>query len=257
VVAGEHGHAALIRALDERRPEWATKRGIRMLEVGTTREAIPTQDSTRILSQLCHDRGWEFITCDMDPANSERARELFAEQGFAATAVTAKGEDYIASKRRAFDVVYLDAYDFEHGKHSETRQQRYEEFLGERISQEACEVMHLKAMQGLNRAARGHCLVVIDDTWLVPDESGTARWVGKGPQAVPWAEANGWDLTDVSFDNHAVVLERVTTPERMRRRAHRAAGAVKWGTLRRYKRLKRRLRGTRPDVERVTADQSR
>jgi hypothetical protein len=242
VAAAEHGHAALIRALEQRRPQWADKRGLRMLEVGTTREALANQDSTRILSQLCHDRGWKFITCDMDPVNSERARDLFNELGFDAEAVTAKGEDYIASKRRAFDVVYLDAYDFEHGQHSETRQQRYEEFLGERINQEACEVMHLKAMQGLNRAARGHCLVVIDDTWLVSDAKGEVRWVGKGPQAIPWAEANGWDLTDVSFDNRAVVLERVTYPERARRKAHRAAGRVKWGTLRSYKRLKRKLR---------------
>ena len=244
----EHGHAALIRALDERRPEWRTKRGIRMLEIGTTREALAHQDSTRILSTLCHERGWHFVTCDMDPANSERARELFAELGYDAIAVTAKGEDYIASQRRAFDIVYLDAYDFDHGKHSEMRQARYEEFLGERINQEACEVMHLEAMKGLNKAARGRAVVVIDDTWMESDGEGGWRWEGKGPLAIPWAETHGWDLTDVAFANRAVVLERVTYPERIRRRLHAAAGDVKWGTLRRVKRtrnkLKRRLAGT-------------
>lgn len=243
----EHGHAALIKALEQRRPEWATKPGLRMLEIGTTREALAHQDSTRILSSLCHERGWHFVTCDMDPVNSERARALFAELGFAAEAVTAKGEDYIARHRRAFDIVYLDAYDFDHGKHSEMRQSRYEEFLGERINQEACEVMHLEAMQGLNRAARGRALVVIDDTWMESDGDGGWTWEGKGPLAIPWAEAHGWDLTDVAFDNRAVVLERVPRPERIRRQLHAAAGTVKWRSLHHIKRtrnrIKRRLAG--------------
>ncbi|MDQ1688104.1 MAG: hypothetical protein QOK42_1079 [Frankiaceae bacterium] len=240
----QHGHAMLVRSLRTHRPEWFSRPGIRMLEVGTTREAIVNQDSTRILAQLCHEHGWSFTTCDMDPVTAEKARTMFAEIGVDAEAVAAKGEDYIAGHRRAFDVVYLDAYDFDHGNHSETRQARYEEVLGERISQHACELMHLRAIQGLGRAGRRRCLVVIDDTWLATDENGDVHWVGKGPQAVPWAEAHGWDVLDVSMENRAVLLERVPMEERVRRRVHNAAGTVKWGLLRRYKKVKRALRGT-------------
>ena len=215
----DHGHALLLRALKERRPHWLTQRGIAMLEVGTTREPLPSQDSTRILSAFCQEHGWSFTTCDMDPANSEHARELFATMGAPFTAVTAKGEEYIKTQSRAFDVVYLDAYDFDHGKHSEQRQERYEQFLGSRIDQDACEIMHLEAMQGLNHAGRKGCLVVIDDTWR---QGPTKPWLGKGPRAIPWALKNGWELTMELPDYRAVVLELDPTYYRADQRIARA-----------------------------------
>ena len=200
----KHGHSLLIHALEKRRPEWLGRPGIRMLEVGTTREPLPTQDSTRVLSQYCQERGWDFTTCDMDPLNTARAAELFAGMGAPFTAVTAKGEDYLAAQRRAFDVVYLDAYDFDHGDHSEIRQQRYQAILGSRIDQHECEVMHLQAMQALNHAGRRGCLVVIDDTWRDDPEG---PWLGKGPLAVPWALRNGWTNDFQPAHYRAVVLE--------------------------------------------------
>ena len=53
----EHGHALVIRALKERRPDWLGRTDIRMLEVGTTREPLPSQDSTRVLSRFCQEHG--------------------------------------------------------------------------------------------------------------------------------------------------------------------------------------------------------
>jgi hypothetical protein len=200
----EHGHGLLIQALEQLRPEWLTRGGITVLEVGSSREPLPNQDSTRILARFCQERDWRFTTCDMDPENTARAAKLFADMGVDFAAVTALGEEYIAGKRKAFDVVYLDAYDFDHGKHSEQRQQRYEEFLGSRIDQHACEVMHLKAMQGLNRAGRRRCLVVIDDTWR---ESPDGPWLGKGPLAVPWALRNGWSIALETSEHRAVALQ--------------------------------------------------
>jgi hypothetical protein len=201
----EHGHALLIDAIHAFRPSWIGRRGLRMLEIGTTRERHPGQDSTRVLAEFCRDQGWHFTTCDMDPANGEGAVELFNEMGVDFTAVAARGEEYIAAHRRAFDVVYLDAYDFDHGKHNEFRQSRYEEFLGSRIDQRDCEIMHLQAMRGLNRSGTKHCLVVIDDTWRdEPD----GPWLGKGPMAVPWALEHGWDFLQEDPERRAVVLGR-------------------------------------------------
>jgi len=223
----EHGHGLLLKALRERRPEWLERKGIHVLEVGTTREQLASQDSTRVIAEFCKEHGWDFTTCDMDPANSERARELFASMNVPFKAVTAKGEDYIKSQRRAWDVVYLDAYDFDHGKHSEERQERYEQFLGSRIDQQACEVMHLEAMQGLNRAGRPRCLVVIDDTWMVKN-----KWVGKGPMAIPWAIANGWDLTMAEEEYRAIVFEKRPEWEAYKRWARRTGGKYKRKLLR-------------------------
>ena len=237
----EHGHALLIKALEERRPEWLTRRGIQMLEVGSSREPLPLQDSTRILSRYCQERGWGFTTCDMDPENTARAAQLFKEIGADFTAVTALGEEYIARKRRAFDVVYLDAYDFDHGEHSETRQERYQAILGSRIDQHECEVMHLKAMQGLNHAGRRGCLVVIDDTWR---EEPDGPWLGKGPLAVPWALRNGWSITLDAPQYHAVALELDPSYYLLRRRGARALRRAR-------RRLRRALRGrSTPEVRR-------
>jgi hypothetical protein len=219
----EHGHGLLIQALEELRPEWLSRGGISVLEVGSSREPLPSQDSTRILARFCQERDWQFTTCDMDPENTARAAKLFADMGVPFSAVTALGEEYIAGQRKAFDVVYLDAYDFDHGKHSEHRQQRYEEFLGSRIDQHACEVMHLKAMQGLSQAGRRRCLVVIDDTWR---ESPDGPWLGKGPLAVPWALRNGWSIALETSEHRAVALQLdpvLRAPHRALARALRRA----------------------------------
>jgi hypothetical protein len=206
----DHGHALLMAELAVR-PQPKSSRP-RLLEVGTTREPHPGQDSTRSLAQWCLDHRWDFVTCDMDPQNTERARELFGAMGATFVAVNAKGEDFIAAHHRAFDAVYLDAYDFDHGKHSETRQERYETFLGSRIDQRACELMHLEAMRGLRRAARSGCIVVIDDTWRSLDG---IEWLGKGPLAVPWAIDHGWDLITEDADRRAVTLRRSGWMRRM------------------------------------------
>jgi hypothetical protein len=234
----EHGHALLMKALEQRRPDWLERRGIRMLEVGTTREPVPQQDSTRALAEFCVDHGWQFTTCDMDHRNTERAVELFDSMGTDFVAVTAKGEEFLAQHRRAFDVVYLDAYDFDHGKHSEVRQQRYEQILGSRIDQAACELMHLQSMQRLNHAGRRGCLVVIDDTWR---ETPDGPWLGKGPLAVPWALKNGWSLTVDDPDYRAVVLELDPTYYALNRRLTRVAqrSRRRW---RRFRRAQRKAR---------------
>jgi len=203
----DHGHALLIQVLEDRRPSWLRRKGITMLEIGSTREALPSQDSTRKLAEFCQQHGWRFTTCDMDPANTERAAALFESMGVPFEAVTDKGEDYVSRTTKEFDVVYVDAYDFDHGKHSAARQARYEEFLGSRIDQRDCEIMHLEVMKGLNRSGRRNCLVVIDDTW---QKEPNGPWLGKGPLAVPWALTHGWDLIEVDSDRKAVVLERMS-----------------------------------------------
>ena len=211
----DHGHALLLRTLREQHPDWVRRRGVRMLEIGTTREALPNQDSTRVLSGFCRDHGWTFTTCDMDPANTARAAAMFTKMGVGFTAVTARGEEYVASGHDRFDVVYLDAYDFDHGKHSEQRQQRYEEFLGARIDQQACEIMHLETIKGLSRSGARRCLVVIDDTWRADVDS---PWQGKGPLAIPWALANGWEIVMEHEDYRAVSLQKLPALPRLGKR---------------------------------------
>ena len=84
--------------------------------------------------------------------------------------------------------------------------------------------MHLKAMQGLNRAGRRDCLVVIDDTWR---EKPGGPWLGKGPLAVPWALRNGWKLTVGPPDYRGVILEFDRGYYQLHRRMARAARRIR------------------------------
>lgn len=174
--AHAHGHALLADLLPDIvgqvRPGY-------LVEIGTTREKLPGQGSTVLLAELAARLQLPFITVDMDPANTEQARvDLAALPN--ARAVTARGEDYLRSFREPIVAAYLDAFDIQHGKHSEYRIERYRRYLGVEITNERASAMHLECARALVKRLVPGGLVVIDDT--SPDGEG---YVGKGKAAVP------------------------------------------------------------------------
>lgn len=203
--AGQHGQALLLAALSKEPPLPAPGGRQRiMIEIGTTRETVPGQGSTRQLAMLCADLGIDFVTVDMDPANTRRAARMFNRLGLPSCAVTAKGEDYLADFDGMIDYVFLDAYDFDHGKHSELRQARYEQFLGDRINDAACHQMHLECAEALIAKLSPDGLICFDDTWL--DENGD--WTAKGKTAMPFLLESGFVVVEAR--NHAGLLRRKT-----------------------------------------------
>ena len=121
-----------------------------LIEIGTTREEVSGQGSTRQFAEFCQAHGLDFITVDMDPHNSRMARLMFEKLGCDFRAITQKGEHYLRDYDGIIDFVFLDAYDFDHGRHSELRQSRYELFLGGRIDELQCHRMHLECVQILS-----------------------------------------------------------------------------------------------------------
>jgi hypothetical protein len=121
--------------------------------------------------------------------------------------VTAKGEDYLRERTGPIDLVFLDAYDFDHGKHSELRQSRYEKFLGARIDELACHRMHLDCAESVATKLWAHGVVCIDDTWLDQD-----RWTAKGTLAMPYLLDHGFVLVEAR--NRAALLLRQATAAR-------------------------------------------
>jgi hypothetical protein len=180
----EHGHSLLIRLLD-------TMSGPidgYLVEVGSTREKIPGQGSTVLLAGAAAKRGMPFITVDMDPANTDQAsRDLSGYEG--ASAVNAKGEDFLAAFDGPIAAVYLDAFDLDHGHHSQYRLDRYRRYLGTDVTNEACAQMHLDCARALVARLVPGGLVVIDDTW--PQGAGFA---GKGATAVPYLLTHGFEI---------------------------------------------------------------
>jgi hypothetical protein len=199
--SSEHGQDLLISYLNKHIKKSDIKSPLVLIEIGTTRENLPGQGSTAKLAELCQKHSLHFITVDMDPHNTHCANELFKEMGVTFDAVTAEGEDYLREYQGVIDFVFLDAYDFDHGMHSDLRQSRYEKYLGAAISDEACHQMHLDCAQSVKAKLAYGGLVCVDDTWL--DEG---KWMAKGTLAMPYLLNNGFKLMDVR--NRAALLAR-------------------------------------------------
>lgn len=199
----QHGHDLLIDHLTDRSSQLCnSERAYTLVEVGTTREDIPGQGSTLLLAELCQKIGVEFITVDMDPNNSLLAKSLFASRGINAQAVNQKGEDFLRDFQGNLDFAFLDAYDFDHGMHSDLRQARYKKYLGAAIDEQECHKMHLDCAKSIVEKLSKDGVICIDDTWT--DEKG--NWAAKGTTAVPFLLNNGFEILDAR--NRAVLMKR-------------------------------------------------
>lgn len=202
---GAHGQALLIDYIESndaagRSGESSGRQTI--IEIGSTREDVPGQGSTVQLAQCAHDSDMHFITVDMDPHNTAAAASSVQAIDDEFEAVNAKGEDFLRAYDGRIDYVFLDAYDFDHGKHSELRQSRYRKFLGSEINDTDCHRMHLDCAQSLVDKLSEGGVICIDDTWQ--DESGA--WTAKGTLAVPYLLEHGFRVVDAR--NRAVLLKR-------------------------------------------------
>jgi len=228
-----HGHGLVQRLL----PGIAVQveRGY-LVEIGSTREKLPGQGSTAVLAELAAQLGLPFVTVDMDPANTDQARtDLAAFPG--ARAVTGRGEEFLASFEEPIVAAYLDAFDIQHGAHSEYRIDRYRRYLGTEITNAGSSAMHLACARALVPRMVDGGLIVIDDTW--PDGTGYA---GKGKEAVPALMDSGFRI--VAQTRTAIALQQAAAARHRWpiRLLHRGAWLVRRarGPLRGAARLSRR-----------------
>lgn len=198
----EHGHALMIELIKVRGPHEKNAGGL-CIEIGSTRELLPGQGSTAKLAEVCVSGGLKFVTVDMDPENTERAKDTLAEVSSEFTAVNQKGEEYLASINDQVDYLYLDAFDFDHEWHSEKRRNKYREHLGTDIDDEACYKMHLDCAVEAVRLMPLGSIIVFDDVWQED-----AGWGGKGKTAVPHLLKNGFVIVKTS--KTTVALRRDT-----------------------------------------------
>ena len=173
-----------------------------LIEIGTTRENVPGQGSTRKIAEFCKLKNIHFITVDMDPHNTFVAANMFKKLNVSFEAINMKGEDFLRGYEGDFDFVFLDAYDFDHGGHSELRQSRYRKFLGASIDEIECHKMHLDCAKSVLKKLSSVGLVCVDDTWL---EDGL--WTAKGTLAMPYLLENGFNLLEAR--NRSALLNRV------------------------------------------------
>jgi hypothetical protein len=179
--AREHGQKILMNYIKDNLEYCKSQSGhkLTLIEIGSTREEMPGQGSTKKLAEFCHKEGLHFITVDMDPGNTKLAMNDLVRINESFEAVNQKGEEFLDEYSGPIDFVFLDAYDYNHGKHSEEREGRYEKYLGARISDEACHLMHLECARAVRRKIPLYGAICFDDTWF-----SEGKWRGKGALAV-------------------------------------------------------------------------
>jgi hypothetical protein len=198
----QHGHDLLIGYI-EKNIQDKEGQGKVLVEIGTTRENIPGQGSTMQLAKLCKRKGIHFITVDMDSHNTRWANFISTKLDLNIEAITKKGEDYLREDIEEFDFVFLDAYDFDHGKHSELRQTRYEKNIGSRIDEEACHLMHLDCAKSVVKKLKQEGVVCVDDTWQDKED----KWTAKGTMAVPFFLEENFFIKE-SRNNAVLIKEK-------------------------------------------------
>lgn len=177
------GHTLLIKHLKKD----PSIEGKNVIEIGTTREINPRQDSSKHLFLLSQEKNFNFITVDMDPENTERIKSRFP----GINAITMKGEDFLKNYEGNIDYIYLDAFDFYHGGHTEKRQQAYKTHLNTSINDTECHQMHLECVQNCYQKVNIGGIIVFDDVL------GSNFNRGKGVTAIPFLLENGFELLEV------------------------------------------------------------
>jgi len=145
-----------------------------VIEIGTTREIVSGQDSTRYLYNLSKEYGYNFITIDMDKENTENAQKRHP----GINSITMKGEDFLETYEKKIDYIYLDAFDFWHNGHTEKRKRKYREILNCEITNKDCHEMHLKCAKYLVHKLSVDGVIIFDDIL-------NKNWDGKGKTAIP------------------------------------------------------------------------
>ena len=166
-----------------------------LVEIGTTREIMTGQDSTKFFYDMSKQLGFKFVTIDMDEENSNNARSRFP----GISAITMNGEDYLREYDGLIDFVYLDAFDFWHPNHSQKRKDKYKNILECEISNEACHQMHLECCSILLNKMPVGGIILFDDVL-------NHQYDGKGKTAIPYLLENNFKIYNLDTSLQGCLL---------------------------------------------------
>lgn len=157
-----------------------------IIEIGSSR---PGDDqSSQFLNALAKDLNCTFITCDINP---DLAKEL-NESGV--PAITAQGEDFLASYVHPIAVAYLDSFDWNwHPMATEDwtldQIKEYKSKYNIEMTNVMSQASHLAQAIEVEKRSTQRSLVVFDDTWF---DRGWDIYNGKGGAAVPYLISKGY-----------------------------------------------------------------
>jgi len=193
-----HGHEQLISYLNENKNEIEITK---LIEIGATREVKPDQNSTLKLCKFCNENNIKFISVDMDEKNVKQNDIILNKHKLKYESYIQKGEVFLQQYDDVVDVIYLDAFDYDHGRHSIQRKQRYETILKTKISNDACFNMHLECAKEIQKKSKIGTIVCFDDIY------NETTFEGKGKTAIPYLLNNGFEIQE--YQPTTMILKRI------------------------------------------------
>lgn len=193
------GHIELIKYIDSNEN---ANQNRTVIEIGSTREFMPGHNSSEALILSCMKHNMRFISVDMDISCSENVINIAKKHNFTNYEVhTMKGEDFLQNYNEPIYYIYLDAFDFYHGGHSDERKSKYEKYLSCEITPDdtLCHEMHLQCCKNIIGKCNDKTIIVFDD--ILDDNKR-----GKGVTAVPYLVDNGFKIIEYSKKHHSMVL---------------------------------------------------
>jgi hypothetical protein len=186
-----------------------------LIEIGGSRE-LTGNTSTEYFIDFCKKYDMSFICIDMDPIAIENCKKFFIDKNYKnGNAYCMKGEDFLYNYNNTIDFIYLDAFDFFHNFHTETRKQVYNAQLNCEITNELCHKMHLECCENMINKLNTDCVIAFDDIHS-PDNNnkyGVKNWdgnisnlCGKGVLAIPYLLQNNFEIKEINFPS--VILQK-------------------------------------------------
>ena len=195
-------HGILIDAILDRK--FQNLSGKTLIEIGSTREIVSSQNSSEFFIKFCKKHNMKFISIDMDPKCSENAQNFCKKHNFDNYLIkTMKGEDFLKDYKEKIDFIYLDAFDFWHPGHSDIRKESYKNNLGVELSQDdkLCHQMHYEcAYHMINNKCVTKDTIICHDDIVTSDAK-----KGKGVLSIPYLLENGFKIS--RYHSKGMILE--------------------------------------------------
>tara|TARA_B100002051_G_C16683129_1_gene611025 strand:- start:290 stop:979 length:690 start_codon:yes stop_codon:yes gene_type:complete len=194
-----HGHSLLLKVLKNNK-ELLIENSL-CLEIGSSRDDVNDQGSSKILGKFFSKNKIYFLTIDADITNTNKLRKFSKENKFF-NAECHKGEEFSKNFFREINFLYLDAFDIYVENHSKERMDFYNNVLGKEISNKNSAEMHFTVIKNLEKNFSKNCIIVFDDTF----EKKRNEYTGKGELAVPYLLKNNFQI--ISKNNNSIALKK-------------------------------------------------
>lgn len=174
-----------------------------LIEIGSTREIIKSQNSSEYFIKFCKKYEMKFISIDMDPECSKNVINSMNKENFSnAKVVTSKGEIFLKNYKTPIDFIYLDAFDFWHENHSSKRKESYKKNLNVELNSDdiLCHKMHFDCVFHMvnNNLITKDTVICFDD---ILNKEATK---GKGASAIPFLLKNNMKI--VLYEKEGMIL---------------------------------------------------